>query len=69
MRFETGVESVDLLLNRASSVSDAFDVADGTGTLHLRHWTGPVSAPRVLLLHGSGSGFTDPKCGSLIRAL
>ena len=55
MRFETGVESVDLLLNRASSVSDAFDVADGTGTLHLRHWKGPVSAPRVLLLHG-GSG-------------
>ena len=36
-------------------VSAAFDVADGTGTLHLRHWKGPVSGPRLLLLHG-GSG-------------
>ena len=67
MRFETGVELVDLLLNRVSSVSDAFDVADGTGTLHLRHWQGPARAQGALLHGDLGSAPLDPYVEALSK--
>jgi 2-hydroxy-6-oxonona-2,4-dienedioate hydrolase len=55
MTFQTGDAEVDATLNRALAASHALDVADGIGTLHLRHWPGPIGAERLLLFHG-GSG-------------